>query len=251
MGLDRPLLEQYLMFVGSSRGRSRHSYRQRVPVFTMVERRFPPTLLLASAALAITLLVSIPLGVYAASIAAAGRTGSQRLRRLRACGADLLGRPDPGAVLRRRGWAGAVRRLRRVEHLILPAFTVALAPIAGLTRLLRSSMIEVLESDYIKFLRIKGVPERQVLWKHGLRNAGLTALTFVGILIASLLTGSVVVETVFVWPGMGLLIGRRSVRDFAVVQGVVLDVRGAVHRHELLIDVLYGFLNPRLRTRRD
>ena len=98
-----------------------------------------------------------------------------------------------------------------IEHLILPAFVIASTAIAGLTRLLRSSMIEVLESDYVKFLRLKGVPERKILWKHGLRNGGLSSLTFVGVLSLGLLTGTIVVETVFVWPGIGLLVSRRSV----------------------------------------
>ena len=115
-----------------------------------------------------------------------------------------------------------------LEYLVLPTLVLAFEPIARLTRLLRSSVIEELSSDYVTFHRIKGVPEREILWRHVLRNAGLTSLTFVGIMTVGFLTGSVLVETVFVWPGVGrLLVEAIDFRDFAVVQGVTLLIGAA------------------------
>jgi ABC-type dipeptide/oligopeptide/nickel transport system permease component len=109
-------------------------------------------------------------------------------------------------------------------------------------------MIEVLGSDYVKFLRVKGLPEHLILWKHALRNAGLTALSFVGVVVAGLFTGSVLVETVFVWPGVGrLMIEGVNWRDFNVVQGVMLLFSAAYIAANLLVDLLFIVLNPRLR----
>jgi peptide/nickel transport system permease protein len=137
---------------------------------------------------------------------------------------------------------------RTPETLILPAIAVSIVPIAGLTRILRSSMIDVLGSDYVKFLRIKGVSETEILWKHALRNAGLTSLTFVGVLVAGLLTGSLVTEKVFNWPGVGLLAADSiEGRDFTTVQGVVLFFSVVYIVVNLVVDVLYTMLNPRLR----
>jgi ABC-type dipeptide/oligopeptide/nickel transport system permease component len=134
------------------------------------------------------------------------------------------------------------------QHLILPTLTLSFGAIAGLLRLLRSSMIETLDSDYIAFHRMKGLPEQRILWKHALRNAGMTSLSFIGVLTAGLLTGSVLVETVFVWPGLGrLLIEGVQFRDFNVVQGVMLLFGTVYIGVNLAVDVLYTVLDPRLR----
>jgi peptide/nickel transport system permease protein len=133
--------------------------------------------------------------------------------------------------------------------IVLPAITMAFRPIAELIRLLRSSMLEVLNSDYVTFLRAKGTPERSILWKHSLRNAGLTTLTFLGILVASLFNGSLLIETVFDWPGIGrLMIEAITYRDFPLAQGVCLVIGAMYIGMNLLVDVLYIVLNPRLRV---
>ena len=133
-------------------------------------------------------------------------------------------------------------------YYVLPTVTLAFEPIAALTRLLRSGAIEELGSDYVMFHRIKGLSERVILWKHVFRNAGLTTLTFVGLMTVGLLTGSVLVETVFVWPGIGrLLVEAVDSRDFSVIQGLVLLIGLAFIIGNLLIDMLYVVLNPRLR----
>jgi peptide/nickel transport system permease protein len=131
---------------------------------------------------------------------------------------------------------------------ILPGATLAIVAIAGLVRLLRSSMIEELNKDYITFHRIKGMPERRILWKYGLRNAGLTTLGYLGIVVASAFTGSILVETIFNWPGLGLLfVTAIENRDFPVVQGGVLVYACAYLFVNLLVDIGYLVLNPRLR----
>jgi ABC-type dipeptide/oligopeptide/nickel transport system permease component len=110
-------------------------------------------------------------------------------------------------------------------------------------------MIEELGSDHVKFLRIKGMPEWLVLWKHALRNAGLTTLTFVGLMIAGILTGSVLVETVFIWPGVGrLLVESIYYRDFSLVQGIVLLIAATYIIINLIVDLLHMLLNPRIRV---
>ena len=251
LGLDQPLPNQFLIYVGNlARGDLGYSYRFRVPVIDLIQQRLPRTVELTLAALAMTLAIGIPMGVYAAY--RRGGTFDKVVRFI-----AVLGQSTPSF------WLGLILILvvavwlkvlpsggqGGIEHLILPAFVIASTAIAGLTRLLRSSMIEVLDSDYVKFLRLKGVPEWKILWKHGLRNGGLSSLTFVGVLVAGLLTGTIVVETVFVWPGIGLLVSQAiSARDFGIVQGVVLMFAVVYVVANVIVDLLYGFLNPRLRA---
>ena len=220
------------------------------PVGQLIQERFPVTLELAVAAILIVLVVAVPLGIFSAY----WRGGwLDRCARLFAA----LGQSAPGF------WVGLLLivvfavRLRilpaggrlGLESLVLPAVTLAIAPVAGLTRLLRSSMIEVLNTDYVKFLRVKGLSERQILWKHALRNAGLAALTFVGVLMAELITGSIVIELVFDWPGMGQLLGLAiQGRDFPVIQAVVLMFSLIFVVVNLLVDITYTILDPRLRV---
>jgi peptide/nickel transport system permease protein len=126
---------------------------------------------------------------------------------------------------------------------------MAWASLAGVTRLMRSSLMENLEADYVTFCRIKGLSEGKVLWKHAFRNAFLPVLTFGGVLTANAITGSVVTEAVFVWPGMGrLLIDAIDGRDFPVVQGIVIVYSAVYVACALAVDLLYAYLNPRLRA---
>jgi peptide/nickel transport system permease protein len=250
LGLDQPVVVQFVRYViGVTQGDLGNSFRARVPVTSLIAQRIPATLTMTAGALLLMVLVGIPLGIYSAY----WRGGLlDRFARFVAA----IGQSMPSF------WLGLLLillfavNLRIVpsggygglEHLILPSVTLSFGAIAGLVRLLRSSMIESLSSDYVTFHRIKGLSERAVLWRHALRNAGLTTLSFLGVVTAGLLTGSVLVETVFVWPGVGrLMIEGVERRDFTVVQGVLL-VFGAVYiAVNLLVDVLYMLLNPRLR----
>jgi peptide/nickel transport system permease protein len=250
LGLNQPLIVQYAIFLKSIlHGDLGTSFVYNVPVIDLIAQRLPNTLILAVAGLVTTLVVGLPLGV----LAAYKRGGKlDILSRWLA----VIGQSAPAF------WIGLLMillfsiRLHWLPsggtggllNLIMPTLTIAVKPLAGLVRLVRSSMIEVLETDYVKFLRLKGLPEREILWKHGLRNAGLTALTFVGVLTADLMTGSVVSETVFAWPGLGwLMVTSIGSGDFAVVQAVVLMFSMIYIVINLIVDLLYGILNPRLR----
>jgi peptide/nickel transport system permease protein len=251
LGLDQPLYVQFFTYVGAVlRGDLGYSYRLDVPVSEMVLDRLPATATMGLAAILLTIIVAVPLGIYAAY----RRNGIvDHIARFIAA----LGQATPSF------WVGLVLILvfainlgwlpsggyGTPAHVILPAMALAFEPTARLTRLLRSGMIEELGSDHIKFLRIKGMPEWLVLWKHALRNAGLTTLTFVGLMIAGVLTGSVLVETVFVWPGVGrLLVESIYYRDFSLVQGIVLLIAATYIVINLIVDLLHMLLNPRIRV---
>lgn len=250
LGLDEPLPVQFAAYLGQlSRGDLGISFRTKRPVAESVAGRLPATLAMGAAAVGLTVIVGLPLGIYAAYWRGSPVDAAARL--IAAVGQAV---PD--------FWVGLMLILvfavflrwlpsggyGGIENLILPAITLAITSIAGLIRLLRSSMIEVLESDYVLFHRMKGLPESAILWKHALRNAGLTTLSFVGLLSAGLFTGSVLVETIFNWPGIGLLLveGIRN-RDFGIVQGVLLAYATAFIAINLLVDLLYTVMNPRLR----
>ncbi len=134
------------------------------------------------------------------------------------------------------------------QSIILPAITLGWFQVAAVMRLVRSSMLEVLDSEFVKLARIKGLPEWKVIWKHCLRNAAIAPLTFFGITAGVLMTGSVVTETVFSWPGIGLLIvDAVRARDFHVVQAVILIFAGIFIAINLVVDVLYAYLDPRIQ----
>jgi len=133
---------------------------------------------------------------------------------------------------------------------VLPALTLGLFGfmLAGVVRLLRGAMIEVLDSEFVKFARIKGVPERTVIWKHALKNAMIPVVTFVGFYFGILISGTVVVETVFAWPGIGRLAYEAvQWRDYPVIQGIVLLVSAITLMTNLAVDLLYAWLDPRIR----
>jgi peptide/nickel transport system permease protein len=259
LGLDRPLPVQFAIYISDvARGDLGRSLRGgfsadgQAPdqtVANLIALRLPATAALALASLVIILVVGVPLGVYSAY----WRGGVvDRLARAIAS----VGQSAPSF------WVGLLLIVVFAIHfqllpaggrgelaIILPAITMAFRPIAELIRLLRSSMLEVLGSDYVTFLRAKGTPEASILWKHSLRNAGLTTLTFLGILIASLFNGSLLIETVFDWPGIGrLMIEAINYRDFPLAQGVCLVIGAMYIGMNLVVDVLYIALNPRLRV---
>ena len=133
--------------------------------------------------------------------------------------------------------------------MILPAFTLGLAPVAGVLRLTRSSMIEVLSAEYVKMARAKGVRETMVVWRHAFKNAALPVLTFGALIFMFLLRGSLITETVFAWPGVGSLVIQAVMnRDFPIVQATVMMFSAMFILGNLFVDVLYGYLNPRIRV---
>lgn len=250
LGLDRPLYEQYARYLtGVLQGDLGSSQQTRAPVSVLIAERFPATLQLSLSAIVLMIIVAVPLGLIAGY-----RRGGAVDSAIRVIA--LAGQSVPqfwlgillilvmSVVL---GWlpAGGYGTL---SHLVLPTLTLAALVCAGMIRIVRSSVLEVLESEYIRVVRAKGMSEANVLFKHGLRNAAIPVLTFGGLMAANLLTGSIVTETVFAWPGLGRLVYDAIVaRDFPVVQGVVLVMSAVYIGVNLLIDVAYVYLNPRLR----
>ena len=251
LGLNKPVVEQYGIFIFNALkgdlGKSVAGDNR--PALALILERFPASLKLALVALFISILIGIPLGVLSAV-----KRGSflDALARLLA----LLGQSLPAF------WLGIVLmyffsvKLRLlptsgyggIQHFILPAATMGLFTVAAVTRLTRSSMLEVLDSEYIKLARIKGVSETIVIWKHALRNSLMPVITFMGTFFATMITGAVVIETVFSWPGIGRLAYESILnRDFPVMQGVILFMTTLYILANLIVDVLYAWVDPRIR----
>jgi peptide/nickel transport system permease protein len=252
-GLDRPLTEQYLTFLGNAlRGDLGQSIRLRRPALELVWERLPATLQLAGAAIFVSLVIAIPIGVLSA---VKRDTPLDYIGKVIA----LIGQSMPSfwlgivliwifAVVL--GWLPA-SGTGGIQHFILPALALGWYQVAAVMRLVRSAMLDVLDSEYVKLARIKGVTERRVVWKHCLRNAAIPPLTYIGFIVAVLLTGSIVIETVFAWPGIGLLaIDAVRYRDFPVVQTVVLLYAAKYVVINLLVDVAYVYVDPRIRFQR-
>ena len=251
MGLDKPIVVQYLIWAGKAvRGDFGESQATRVDATQMVLERLPATLQLSGTAYALVLLFSVPLGVLSAV-----RRGSKLDLATRMMAA--LGQATPtfwvglmlillfGVSL---GWLPTSGRSAGLASLVLPAITLASGSIAAASRLIRTSMLEVLDSEYIKFARAKGVSARSVIWKHALRNSLLVPMTYFALLFAAFMTGTVVVETIFAWPGVGRL-AIQSVfnNDFPMVSAVVLFFVAMYSVVNLAVDILYAVVDPRIR----
>jgi peptide/nickel transport system permease protein len=250
LGLERPLPVQYWRFLKSAlQGDFGRSIKGQVPVLDLIKERLPNSLRLALVSLLITVILAFPLGVMAA---VKKGTAVDTLANLIA----VLGQSLP------QFWVGIVLiqvfavHLRWLPvagnsshwHYILPSFTLGWFLVAGIMRLLRSSMLDVLDSEFVKLARIKGVSGWSVVWKHALKNAIMPVLTFAAIYLAILITGAILVETVFAWPGIGQLIYQGIVyRDFPVIQAVVLLTAVIVVSVNFVVDIAYGYLDPRIR----
>jgi len=249
-GLDQPVWVQYVSFIASLvQGDFGQSFYYRTPVFELYLSRLPNSLLLATAAMAFSLLIGIPSGILAA--VRVGRFWDSAGKVF-----ALLGLSLPSF------WVGLVLILffsvylgwlpslgsGTAAHLVMPAFALGWYFAAAHMRLTRSSMLEVLGSEYIKLARLKGLPESLVIAKHAFKNALIPVLTLAGINLVIMINVAVVVETVFAWPGIGrLLYEGITFRDFPVVQGVVLMGGGMIVVVNLVIDILYGVIDPRIR----
>jgi peptide/nickel transport system permease protein len=250
LGLDRPLPVQYWMFLSSAvQGDFGRSIKGQVPVLDLILERFPNSIKLGLVSLVITITLAFPLGVMAA---VKKGTAIDTIANMIA----VLGQSLP------QFWVGIVLiqifavQLRWLPvagtgslwHYILPGFTLGWFLVAGIMRLLRSSMLDVLDSEFVKLARIKGVSPRGVVWKHALKNAFMPVLTFAAIYLAILITGAILVVTVFAWPGLGQLISQGIVyRDFPVIQAVVLLTALIVVAVNFMVDIAYAYLDPRIR----
>jgi peptide/nickel transport system permease protein len=250
LGLDRPIWVQYGTFVSSLvRGDFGQSFYYRMPVLELYLSRLPNSLLLAGAAMTFSLLIGIPTGIIAAVRVNQWWDSAGKIF-------ALLGLSLPSF------WVGLVMILffsvylgwlpssgsGTVLHLLMPAFALGWYFAAAHMRLTRSSMLEVLGSEYVKLARIKGLPEALVIGKHAFKNALIPVLTLAGINLVIMVNVAVVVETVFAWPGIGrLLFEGISFRDFPVVQATVLLGGAMIVFVNLLVDVLYAVIDPRIR----
>ena len=250
-GLDKPLHVQYLVYLGNiATGNLGESIKwPGRGAAELIASRLPATLQLASFALVVAAIIALPIGVM---VAVKKDTGIDYAGKVIA----LLGQSLPsfwlGIVLMwifavMLGWVPTSGR-SGITSFILPALALGYFQVAAIMRLTRSSMLEVLDTEYVKLARIKGIPERKVIWKHSLRNAAIAPLTYFGLILGGFMTGSVVIETVFAWPGVGLLaIDALRSRDFQIVQSVVLFFAGIYIICNLLVDILYAYIDPRIR----
>jgi len=250
-GLDRPLSVQYARFMERvARGDLGYSYRQGVPVSELITGHLGATFELALASLALAIVLGVALGM-----AAAVRRGS---------GVDtvamtvaLLGTSMPSFWLGllliiifgvKLGWL-PVSGYGGLDHLVMPAFVLGGFYAAQVSRLTRTSLLEVLAQDYIRTGRAKGLRARVVLFKHALRNAALPVLTVLGLSFGQMLGGAIIVESIFAWPGMGRLAVQAVLgRDFPVVQGVAIVGSAVFLAVNLTVDLVYGWVDPRLRS---
>jgi peptide/nickel transport system permease protein len=252
-GLDQPLTTQYLVFLGRAlRGDFGTSWKWHGhSAMGLVWQRLPATLQLAGFALLISVIIALPIGVMSAVMKDTAWDSAAKV-------VALLGQSLPGFWLGivlmwvfavHLGWFPTSGR-GGLSYMVLPAITLGWFQTAAIMRLVRSSMLEVLDSEFVKLTRIKGLPEWKVVWKHCLRNASIAPLTFFAIIAGVLMTGSVVTESVFSWPGTGLLVvDAVRARDFQVVQAVVIVFAGIFIVTNLLVDILYAYLDPRIRYR--
>ena len=250
LGLDKPFVVQYALWMGGTvRGDFGVSLSARTSAINVIKERIPATLELSAGAIVFALITGVPLGVLSAVKRGTvwdyvGRTFA------------LFGQAIPAF------WLGIMLILifavqfdllptsRRGDwsHYVLPSITLGWVASAGFLRLVRSAMLEVLDSEYVKFARAKGVNLQKVIWKHALRNSLIPPLTFAGVLMGAFLTGAVVVETVFGWPGLGSLAVKAVLNnDFPVMTGVVMIFAAIYVVANFLVDILYAYIDPRIR----
>ena len=251
LGMDKPYYHQYAIFIWNVlHGDFGESIKHREPVFEVIEERIWPTIQLSGGAFCLALLIGIPLGVFSAVWRG---TILDQIGRVIA----LVGQAAPSF------WLGimfmfifAVKLglvppsgMGSWNSFILPMITLAWGGfLAGSLRLMRSAMLDVLDSEYIKLARAKGVSTRGIIWKHALRNALIPPLTFAGVSMPAILTGSLTTELVFAWPGMGqLAIQALFAADYPLLQGLVILFTLGYVLVALTVDVLYAYIDPRIR----
>ena len=277
-GLDQPIIVQYWQFVSQAvQGNFGESMRYGEPVVTLVAERLPATVELALASLLVAIIIALPIGVYSAikhnslwdhsgmTVALVGISvpnfwlgimlifflGGQ-LNLLPVAGRLTYGvnvEPVTQLMLVDALIAGDLAAFwDAFKHILLPAITLGTSFAAIITRISRSSVLEVIRQDYITTARAKGLSERTVIWKHTLRNALITIITILGLQLGALLSGSVITETVFSWPGIGsLLIQAITTRDYKLAQGVIFFFAMVYFVVNLTVDLLYTWVDPRIR----
>ena len=250
LGLNDPLIVQYLRYFGDLlQGDWGTSLFSKKPVFEEIMERVPATMELMLGAIVVTILVAMPLGLIAAVNKGTWIDQGAMIF-------SLLGVSIPNF------WLGPmlillfsihfdllpVNERGGLEHLILPALTLGTSLASILARITRSSVVETLQAEYIRTARSKGISELRILFRHALRNALIPIVTVIGLQVGVLLSGAIITEAIFDWPGLGnLLISAINSRNYPLVQGCVLFIAGSYVMVNLVIDLLYAYLDPRIR----
>ncbi len=278
LGLNKPIYEQYLIFIGNAlRGDLGRSVLRQEPVTQEIIRRFPATIELTLGAIIVALVVGIPAGIISAIRRGSIFDAASMLLALTGVSMPIFwlglmlvllfsvvlhllptgGRLDAGTNFVPitnlilfdslvKGEVGVF--IQALKHLALPAIALGSIPMAIIARMTRSSMLEVLSQDYIRTAHAKGLKERAVVINHALRNAWLPVITVVGLQVGRLLSGAILTETVFSWPGIGRwLVDAIYARDYPIVQGVTLFIALVFVGINLLVDVLYAWVDPRVK----
>ncbi len=263
-GLDKPVYIQYVDWLREiARGNLGTSFESNRPVLELILERLPNTMKLAGISLVLTLLIALPLGIISAvkqntatdyALTFVSFVGISipsfwlALMILYFFGVELHWFPTRGmrSIMVEPGFWNGLKD--SAQHYVLPVFAVTLIGLSGYVRFQRAAMLEVIGQDYIRTARAKGVPERTVILKHAWRNALLPIITLLGYVLVVLVEGSIVVETIFTWPGMGLLaVDALSNKDYPLVMGVVLLSSAMILLGTLLSDILYALVDPRVR----
>ena len=257
LGLNKPMLQQYIdYFLGIFQGDFGYSYSYSSSVMPLIMGKIPATLSITLTGLVLALLVGVPIGVESA---VKQNTAFDYIFMVLA----LVGVSMPifwlGLMLVLQfsvtlGWLPAMGMGNIangawdvVSHMILPCFCLATIPAATFARITRSSMLETINSDYVKSLRARGVKESLIIWKHAFKNALPPILTVLGLQLAYCFSGAVLTESIFSWPGMGtLIVNAVNSRDYSLIQGVVLFSAIAFVFINLIVDIIYMFINPRV-----
>jgi peptide/nickel transport system permease protein len=252
LGLDKPYPVQFWVFISHlARGDFGQSISYHDAAFSIYLQRLPNTIKLVGVGVLFAILLSIPLGVLAGT--KRGKWIDQVTRAF-----AVVGIAAPSfwiALVLMNIFAVQLKilpsaRMGGFDHYILPAFSMCLVTLAAMVRLLRSSLIEVQDSEFVKLARIKGVSSSMVLWKHTLRNSLITVVTFLGTYIGIIMGGTVIIETVFAWPGAGRLAYDGIMqRDYPLVQTVIICHGVIIVCINLVVDILYSYIDPRIRVR--
>jgi peptide/nickel transport system permease protein len=257
LGLDKPIYIRYLKWLGNTvRGDLGRSLQRNERVIGMIRERFPASLELGAFAVLVTIVLAIPAGVVSAT-----RVNTWVDNLLSFCSLFWVSMPGFWVAIISlllfsmtleifpiSGRGGPPWTLAGLSHIVLPGLILGFRQIAVIMRLIRASMLEILGADYTRTARSKGLAERVVIYRHALRNALIPTVTIFGLQIPEFLSMSVIIETVFAWPGTGrLLVDAVLKRDYTLVQGIVLVYALAVILLNLLVDLLYAYIDPRIK----
>lgn len=257
LGLNKSIVEQYFMYLKNVlKGDFGSSYAYNEPVTKLILEKFPNTLILTVISLCLAIIISIPIGIISATkqysifdyISMVGALIGVSmpifwlgLMLVLVFSVNLSWLPSIGMGSMEKGLWDVI------SHLILPSICLATIPSATFARITRSSMLEIIKQDYIKSLRSKGLKERVVMWKHALKNALPPIITVIGLQISTSLSGAILTETIFGWPGMGrMIVDAIQNRDYALIQGAVLFIAFLFVFINLVVDIVYLYVNPKI-----